>query len=354
MAAEPDIHAVRFAAQLLTGPPARTPEAVAERLLAIQGQDARGARLAIRVRTAGLAAADVDRALTETRSLLISWLCRGTLHLVRSEDYPWLLALTTPPLLTGNARRLAQEGVSPDAARRGVSLIESSLAESGPLTRAQLRERLARAGVPTDGQAVVHLLAQATFCGLIVRGPMIGAQHAYVLVRDWLGEQPPIDRQRALAELARRYLAGHGPADAPDLAKWAGLPRGDARAGLEAIAAQLTERADGLVELRRRTAAAGLPRPRLLGPYDPLLLGWCSRAGIVGDLQGIVTTNGLFRAFALVNGRAVALWSLRAGRVTIAPEPSLAGDDATALLDDARDVERFLGLASSAADRARS
>ena len=46
----------------------------------------------------GLAAADVDRALSEERSLLITWLNRGTLHLVRSEDYPLLHALTTPPL----------------------------------------------------------------------------------------------------------------------------------------------------------------------------------------------------------------------------------------------------------------
>ncbi len=41
--------AERLTAQLLAGPPARDPLDVAERLLAIQGQDARGARLAIRV-----------------------------------------------------------------------------------------------------------------------------------------------------------------------------------------------------------------------------------------------------------------------------------------------------------------
>jgi winged helix DNA-binding protein len=105
--------AERLTAQLLAGPPARDPVAVAARLLAIQGQDARGARLAIRARTAGLSAADVDRALTEDRSLLITWLNRGTLHLVRSEDYPWLHVLTTPPLRSANARRLIQEGVDP-------------------------------------------------------------------------------------------------------------------------------------------------------------------------------------------------------------------------------------------------
>jgi hypothetical protein len=131
--------------------------AVAERLLAIQAQDPRGARLAIRARSVGVSVADVDRALTVDRSLVISTLNRGTLHLVRSEDYPWLQALTTPQLHTGNARRLAQEGVSAAAAERGVRAIEKALAD-GPLTRAQLRDRVRAANVPTAGQAFVHVV----------------------------------------------------------------------------------------------------------------------------------------------------------------------------------------------------
>src|SRR6187397_2856116 len=127
--------AARLTAQGLAGQPLRSPVAVAERLLAVQGQDPRGARLAVRARTEGLAAADVNRALGEERSLLITWLNRGTLHLVRSEDYPWLQALTTPPLQAGNARRLGQEGVTSREAEHGVRTIERALAAEGPLTR---------------------------------------------------------------------------------------------------------------------------------------------------------------------------------------------------------------------------
>src|SRR5436853_3617241 len=249
----------RLTAQLLAGPPARDPVAVAERLLAVQAQDPRGARLAVRARTRGLSAADVDRALTDDRTLLITWLNRGTLHLVRSEDYPWLHALATPPLFAANARRLAQEGVSNAAAERGVQVVERSLADDGPLDRNALRERLDSAGVPTKGQALVHVLMLASLRGLIVRGPVAGAQHAYVLVRDWLGEPAPVDRDRALAELARRYLAGHAPASERDLAKWTGLPLRDARAGLAAIASERDQDGDdGLLRpaARRRAAEA--------------------------------------------------------------------------------------------------
>jgi Winged helix DNA-binding domain len=316
---------------------------VAERLLAVQGQDPRGARLAVRARTDGVTAAAVDRALSEERSLLITWLNRGTLHLVRSEDYHWLHALTTPPLLTSSSRRLRQEGVSPDAAEKGVRTIEKALAEEGPLTRPQLRARLDRAGVPTAGQALVHLLFLSTLRGVAVRGPMVGNDHAYVLVRDWLGsERKPVDRAAALAELARRYLVGHAPADDRDLARWAGLPLRDVRAGLAAIAKQLVEREDGLVELKDAPAPAPIPPPRLLGAYDPVLLGWTSRAEIIGPHQMLVTNNGLFRPFAMVEGRAVATWRLAGGRVTIEHLEPVGKKDAAALQADAARVLEFV------------
>lgn len=331
---------------MLSGRPARDPVAVARRLLAVQAQDPRGARLAIRARTSGLVAGDVDRALSEERSLLISWLNRGTLHLVASEDYPWLHALTTPQLLTGNARRLAQEGVAPAAAERGVRAIERALAGEGPLTRAQLRSRIAAARVRTEGQALVHLLMLATLRGIAVRGPMIGGEHAYALVADWLGEQALVERERALAELARRYLEGHAPASERDLARWAGVPLRDARAGLGAIAPQLREREDGLLELAGRRGrgarAQALPGPRLLGAYEPLLLGWCSREEIVGENKSLVTSNGLFRAFALVGGRAVATWRLVAGKIAIEPFGRLSRAERAALEADGEDVLRYL------------
>ena len=330
--------------QGLCGSPEKDPVAVAERLLAVQGQDPRGARLAIRARSEGLTAADVDRALTEDRSLLITWLNRGTLHLVRSGDYPWLQALTTPPLQTSCRRRLRQEGVSREDGERAVATIERALADEGPLTRLDLKERLRAAGVPTEGQALLHLLFLAAVRGIVVRGPMIGKQHAYVLVRDWLGEPNAVDREAALAELARRYLVGHAPADDRDLARWAGLPLRDSRAGLRAIGSELEELDGGLVRLAKRPPGkAQIPPPRLLGAFDPVLLGWTSRESIIGQHTSLVTRNGLFHPFALVDGRAVARWRLLKGVVALEPFEEISDDAAKALDREAADVTRFLG-----------
>ncbi len=336
------IFAERFVSQGLAGPPERDAASVAGRLLAVQGQDPRGARLAVRARSEGLSAADVDRALSEERSLLITWLNRGTLHLVRSEDYPWLQMLTTPPLVTSCSRRLRQEGVTPQQGEKAVKTIERSLAKEGPLTRHQLRERLDSAGIPTAGQALIHLLFLAAVRGVAVRGPMVDKDHAYVLVRDWLDPAKPLDRDAALAELARRYLVGHAPADDRDLARWAGLPLRDSRAGLAAIATELVERDDGLVHLAKHPPVAEVPGPRLLGAFDPLLLGWTSRELILGPHTHLVTLNGIFKPFAMVKGRAVGTWKLNRGKVTVEPLGKVSKAATAALAADAADVERFM------------
>jgi hypothetical protein len=336
--------AQRLTAQRLAGPPAENPLAATRHLLAVQAQDARGARLAIRARTPpDQTVAHFDRALTAERTLLVSWLCRGTLHLVAREDYHWLHALTTPPLRIGNARRLHQEGVSPGAADRAVAAIERSLAEEGPLSRIALRERIEQAGIPVPGQALVHVLFRATLDGVAVRGPVAGAQHLYALAPDWLGPPPaPLERDRALAELARRYLIGHAPAGERDLARWAGLPLRDARAGLGAIATYLVHRPDGLLALRAAAPPAPLPPPRLLGPWDPVTVGWGDRSFVTGEHDARMISGGLFRPFALVNGRAAAVWRLSAGRVEIDPPFIPVSGEARAELEaDAAAVERY-------------
>jgi hypothetical protein len=344
-AARPDDQAVtaeRCAAQLLGGDPAGSAEEVAGRLLAVQAQDLRGARLAIRARSAGLSASDVDAALAR-RSLIVTWLNRRTLHLVCAADYWWLQSLTTPQLRTGNSRRLGQEGVPPEDADRAVAAVRAALATDGPMTRSQLRERVAATGVRTEDQAMVHILVLASIRGLIVRGPMAGRDQAFVLVQDWLGTPPSaMSREAALGELARRYLAGHAPAADRDLARWAGIGLRDARLGLARCGA--VPRADGLAELPvnpQRTVPA-LPPPLLLGAFDPLLLGWASRDPIVGPDRRIVTVNGVFRPFALASGRAVATWNIARGQVVLAPFAPLDDRTQAALNVDAADVMRFL------------
>ncbi len=262
---------VRLRSQLLAGAPANSAEEVVGHLLAVQAQDGRGARLAIRCRSRGLRVADVDRALSRDRTLVVTWLNRGTLHLVRSEDYWWLHRLTAARSTMGSERRLRQEGVDSQQAVRGVELIVNAVTEEGPLTRQQLRQRLESARVPTAGQALIHLLGVASSQGAVLRGPVVGTDQAFVAVSQWLGPAPPaLDREEALATLARRYLVGHAPGRPEDLAKWAGITLRDARDGFASIKDEYAAVDEGLI-VPGAPADTAQPAPRLLGAFDPLL-----------------------------------------------------------------------------------
>ena len=125
----------------------------------------------------------------------------------------------------------------------------------------------------------------------------------------------------------------------------------DAGTGFRAIAAEVRERDDGLGELASGSSssvtpgsgapavpgrrAPELPPPRLLGSFDPLLHGWADREPVLGQARNIVPVNGLFRPFALVDGRAVATWSLSAGQVALKPFAPLSESVAAALRADA-------------------
>ena len=300
----------RSASQLLHRRERLRPAALVRRLLAVQAQDGRAAALALRARSEGLTAAAIEG----DEELVVAWLNRGTLHLVHRDDHPWLLALTAPTRFANNRRRLGQEGVSPQDADRAVAIVRAAVAEAGPLTRSELAACMAAQGIRTEGQATPHLLMLAALHGVAVLGPRRDGRIAFVLAADWLGETPPSAlvgraREQALAELARRYLTAHAPASDTDLAAWSGLARRDARAGLTAIASELTELGGGRAELAGAPKAARI-EPRLLGPFDPYLLGWKERAHAVPDehARTVHPGGGVVRAVAAVDGLAVGTW----------------------------------------------
>lgn len=313
------------AARQLLAEPAQDTGTVVERLLAVQAQDWRATRLAIRARTRGLTATDVDARTRRDADLVVGWLLRGTLHLVARADYPWLLGLTAPRARAANLRRLDRLGLSEAQADRAGDAAVRALA-GGPRGRADLAEAMG-----TEGQATPHALMRAA-----VRGRIVSTGERFALAGDWLGAEPPSeltgeDRAVALGELARRYLAGHAPATDADLAHWSGLGLRDARAGLARA------RAPGPPAIER------VP-PRLLGAFDPWLLGWRSRAHAVPAAHGraVHPGGGMVRAVATDDGEVVGTWTAPGGAVAIEFFAPPAPDLSAALERDAADVARFV------------
>jgi len=273
--------AVRAANQLLHRPRGLShPADIAMAICGAQAQDLRHGRFAFRARCATITAADVDRARTEERSLVRTWAMRNTLHLVATEDVPWLMPLFEPRLAAFARARLAQLGLDTRAQDKALKAIAKALGTEGPLSRTQLRERLRSQGLDMKGYAGGHVIGLSVAMGIAVEGPGDGAVPLLVDARDWLGERPKHDRAAALAELARRYVRAFGPATEHDFAKWSGLPLRDLRVGLSAIAAELREVTVGkatLLASRRASRRARGGVVRLLPAWDTYLMGYPDR-----------------------------------------------------------------------------
>ena len=343
----------RAAGQLLHRP-GRTPDVadLVGRLLALQAQDTTAARLALRARASGLTAAGVDTAITD-RSVIRAWGPRGTLHLVATADLSWLLPLVGPPRVTGSMRRLAQLGVPGDTETL-TGIVVRVLAGQGPLTKAELGRLLNDAGVPATGQAIVHLAALGAVDGRVLLGPDRAGRPTYVHAADWLGHEiaPEPDRDRAVAELARRYLRSRGPAEPADLATWSGLPLRDARAGWAAVGAELVEVAHRdrmLYRLRGTVPAAPATTVRLLPAFDEYLLSWRDRDLVVSPQHArtVHPGGGIVHPTVIADGHVVGTWRLPGGKpvVTLFDDPA-AHPDLGALDAERADVPRFLARTS--------
>jgi hypothetical protein len=347
------VRRMHTAAQLLHRPARRSPVELVRHLTGVQAQVLTAAGLALRARTVGLDAASVDRARVDERSIVLTWAMRGTLHLIAADDYSWLVPLTTEPSIANAHRRLKQEGVPDDQVASALPLISRMLKREGPLTRAEIAERLERHGIRTAGQAIAHLVWLAAAQGAICCGPERDGERCFVLVTDWLPRSKPLDRDAALAELAVRYLRSHGPAAPSDFAWWSGVRAGDAGRAWKAIAGRLvevvTERGPRWV-LRSKTSEAPKGIVRLLPVFDEYVLGWKDRdlAALPEHRAKINRGGGWLHPVVFVDGRLVATWKLNrtALRQTVVIEPftPLAPAVMRGVVAEAKELATFTGV----------
>jgi hypothetical protein len=344
---------LRAAAQLLHRPAtARHPAEVARAICGAQAQDLAAGRLAFRARSSRLRAADVDRARTEERSLLRTWVMRGTMHLIATEDEAWLAPLFEQAFDGNSRRRLGQLGMDRATQDRGLREIRRALEADGPLTRGDLVERLRRRQIVLDDATRLHLFRLAIARRIACLGPDAGSQTCLVGARDWLGERPRHDRDAALKELARRYLRAFGPATEADFAGWAGLGLREIRSALAAVSGDLVEARVGDRTAWTLSGAARRARGRivrLLPAWDTYLMGHRDRGFIAEPARWprIMPGGGILRPSIVVDGAAAGTWRLRRGGSTlkVEVEPFALLDAATGkeVAAEVADIGRFEG-----------
>lgn len=342
----------RLASQRLVGDPFGAPGDVVRGLLGVQAENFAQAGWAVAARATPTTWAGFVAAV-DAGDLLRTHVLRTTWHFVTPDDLVWLVELTAPAL-----RRLYEQGrraqrIDDRTLDAAISVVVDGIDADGPQTREQLRARLADAGLPSAGPALTAVTAEAEAAALICSGPLAGTEQTHALVRDRAPHARRLDREEALAEIALRYVTGHGPATERDLAYWATLPVTDARRGLAAVADRLARfEHDGRTFWHAVDAEPlpGGPGPaHLLQILDEMYRGYQDSRWVL-DAAGLVGRDReASTGMALLAGQLAASMTRRVTgtRVvfTLAPFRPLTANERVALDAAADRYGRFLGRA---------
>ena len=253
--------------------------------------------------------ADVEDALA-SRAIVRPWPMRGTLHFVAAEDARWMLRLLASRAVAGSAGRCRQLELDAAAFARSRKLLARALRGGRSLTRRDAYAVLDRGRVSPAGQRGIHILGHLAQQGFLCFGPRRERQPTFVLLEDWLAPARDLPREEALAVLATRYFASHGPATVQDFAWWSGLRVKDAGAAIAEAGSRLLRdmRAGRSFHVAAAAPAGKWRRPAasLLPPWDEYLVAYRDREAALGHLPPRYMVVGM--SLLIVDGRVRGSW----------------------------------------------
>jgi hypothetical protein len=347
-----NITSARLANQRLSGTGFARPEDVVSWLGAVQAQDYPGAKWALALRMNRASESMIDSAFA-AGTILRTHVLRPTWHFVTPADIRWMLALSKPRVSAAMASYNRRLELDATVFRRSQRAIARALRGGVQLTRQELKAVLQRAGInPGTIQRLAHIVIQAELDAVICSGPTRGSQSTYVLFEERVPFSRPLERDHALAELARRYFTSHGPAQLRDFAWWSGLTLGDARAGVSMAERGLVhDTVDGKTYwLSSSTQRRSHSRAAYLLPiYDEYLIAYKDRSAALDTaLWSRIVARNPFSAPVVVNGQVVSRWKHSLAQdtvvVRILPFKPIAKHDAAAIEGAVRAYGDFLGL----------
>ncbi len=227
-----DVLRRRLITQRLIGGGLPTAADVVRLLGCVQSQEYAHALWSLGMRTSGLTAAGVQ-AEFDRGDFLRTHILRPTWHFVAPADIRWVLELTAPRVQKLNQTIYRQHGLDQATLDRGVAVIAEELEGGQHRTRAELAQALAGRGLVSQGIGLAYVVMNAELEGVICSGPVRGAQQTYALLDERVPHSADVGGD--IAELARRFFLGHGPASIQDLARWSSLTIGQCRDAVEAV-----------------------------------------------------------------------------------------------------------------------
>jgi len=305
---------LRLKSQLLNHQRFIRPKELVTYMGAMQAQDFTGALWSIGLRCGKATLKTVEQAIKK-REIIRSWPMRGTLHFVAADNLRWMLKLLAPRVIANSAGRHRQLGLNDEIFLKSQHILEKHLADGSPLMRHEVYRLLEEQGISCTGQRGIHILGHLARLGYICHGNHIGKQATYVWLDSWIAQTEEIDREEALAKIARIYFYSHGPATLQDFVWWTGLKVVEAREAIHLIRAELLERqvANGTFWMRAELLDTVLPKEvvTLLPGFDEFILGYTDRTVVVGSqyLSKLIPgNNGMFMPTIVIDGQVSGLW----------------------------------------------
>jgi hypothetical protein len=305
------------------------PDQLVAWLGALQAQDYPGALWSIGLRLPNTTQTDVENAIA-ARQIVRTWPIRGTLHFVAAEDVHWMRELLTPRIIARSALRHRQLELNAAIFTRCEKIFLKALRGGQQLTREQMFALLEKARITTNNQRGYHILWRLAQEGLLCFGPHAGKQPTFTLLDEWIPEGQRMDREAALAELARRYFTSHGPATLQDFIAWSALTTTDARHAIHLAAPHLVEEKAGDNTYWLSSETSRVPRKSssayLLPGFDEYLLGYRDRSASLDRRHAdkvYPSANGMFIATVVIDGQVLGTWKrvAKAPATFITPTP---------------------------------
>jgi len=331
-----DIPILRLRSQGIAHSNFESPQSTIGWMGAIQAQDFLMSRWAVGVRLPGSTERSVLAAVNEG-SIIRTHLLRPTWHLAAAADVRWLLRLSAPQIRARMKFRDKQLGLTEPLYARADRVLEKALRDGAHCTREELIAGFRKARIAVDENRASHLFLRAELDGVICSGAFRGNKPTYASFDQRVPPSRPMAREEALAALALRYFASHGPATVEDFTWWSGLSARDARRAVQIVKGSFVsvgiDSRTYLAVDGRRAPSRGRQPVHLLPAYDEFLIGYADREAILGRVneKNAISSNGLFRPIIVENGRVIGVWSRRAARGGAEIEAALFGSPGTAL-----------------------
>lgn len=316
---------------------------VISRISGLNSQTARAPYISLWARIKDFKKGQLNKALYEVVGarhavplLIKTWLMRGTVHTIPSDEYPIFQKALGPGLAGDWGATLERRGLGLSVkarAKLGQKIVDL-LAEAS-LTKKELLPQVKHLlqGFSDRERKIIlsRTLRGLSYEGLVCHTEPTGPwyhfkENTFTSVQNWLKGKKinDIDEQDAKRKLALKYISGYGPVTVADFAYWTGLKVANAKRIFEDIKHELVQvkirdtkgtywitvgEAEALASTLEST---GYPI-RFLPEFDPLIMGHKNKSRILDETyrKYIFLRLADVAPVFLLNGRVAGTWNYK-------------------------------------------